>query len=608
MGWEAWFTLAVIAVVFVGLIRGVAPPDMLLLAGMVAVALAGVVTPQELFSGFSNPGMLTVAALFVVAAALRETGGLDRLAGRMFGAARTERNLVLRMVPQVAVLSAFLNNTAVVAMLLSPVSDWCRKHRVSPSRLLLPLSYLSILGGMCTLIGTSTNLVVHGLMLESAQSHTDPEVQHSLAGGISFFELAPLGLACVLLGSAYLLLAGRRMLPDRKDLLEQLGESSREYLTDMLVQPGCPLVGQRIEQAGLRHLPGLFLIEILREGRIIAPVEPDEVLRAGDRLTFTGVVGTIVDLERIPGFVPAADESFEADIPPRGERRYSEAVVSATSPLLGKTIRDGNFRALYNAAVVAVHRGGARLAGRIGDIVLRPGDTLLMQTGAHFAEAHRNNPDFYLVSGVEEARPVRHERALASLLMLGLLIVLMVFHLMPVVVAAFLVAGLMIAIRCISAADARRSIRWDVLLTIAAAFGLGKALLNSGAAGAIGHLVVELTHAWGDWAVLAAIYAVTMVLTGLLTNNASAVLVYPLALAVSSQLEVDPRPFVMAVVFAASASFATPIAYQTNMLVFGPGGYRFTDFMRVGLPLNLILWVLAVLLIPVLWPFGAGSA
>jgi di/tricarboxylate transporter len=607
LGWEGWFTLAVVAAVFVGLIRGVGSPDMLLLGGMVLVALAGIVTPEELLVGFSNPGMLTVAALFVVAAALRETAALDRLAGRMFGAARPEPGLLARMVPQAAALSAFLNNTAVVAMLLSPVSDWCRKNRISPSRLLLPLSYLAILGGMCTLIGTSTNLVVHGLMLETARTHEDPQVQQSLAGGISFFELAKLGVPCLLVGAAYLWVVGRWLLPDRRDLLEQLGESSREYLANMLVEPGCRLVGQRVEDAGLRHLPGLFLIEIVRAGRIIAPVEPDEVLDAGDRLTFTGVVSTIVDLERIPGLVPIGDESGQSDDTPRTERRYCEAVTSATSPLIGKTIRDGNFRAMYNAAVVAVHRGGARLRGRVGDIVLRPGDTLLLQAGVHFANAHRNNPDFYLVSGVEEARPVRHQLAFTSLVALGLLIALAAFNLVPIVVAAFLVAGLMIATRCISTAEARRSVRWDVLLTIAAAFGLGKALVNSGAAAEIGDLVVGFTQPWGRLAALAALYAVTVLLTSLLTNNASAVLMFPLALAVAAELGLDPRPFVMAVVFAASASFATPIAYQTNLLVFGPGGYRFADFVRLGVPLNLLLGILAVLAIPWLWPFPQAA-
>ena len=599
--WQGWYTLTVVGLVFAAMVRGLGPPDMLIWAGAVLVGLAGIVTVEELVSGFANPGMLTVGALFVVAAALRETGALDRVGTRMLGRAHTERGALLRVAPQVAGLSAFLNNTAVVAMTIPVITDWCRKRRISPSRLLLPVSYFAIVGGMCTLIGTSTNLIVNSLMIETAAAHDDPVVRQALKG-FGFFELGCVGLPLALVGATYLLFVGRRLLPDRKDLLLQLGESSREYLVDMLIEPNCPLVGKGVEVAGLRHLPGLFLIEIMRGERLITPVEPDEILQAGDRLTFTGVVSTIVDLERIPGFVPVADEDYQTWTNQGRNRRYCEAVISNTSPLIGKNIRDANFRARYNAAIVAVHRGAERLAGRIGDIVLRPGDTLLLQAGPHFAEANRNNPGFFLVSSLEEARPVRHARAPIAAILLILLVFLMVSGTVPIVIAAFAIAGLMIATRCISASDARRVVQWDVLLTIAAAFGLGKALTNSGAADAIGRLLVDVTGLWGPIAALAAVYLVTTMFTELITNNTAAVLIFPLAVAIADQLGLNPRPFAIAVAIAASASFATPIGYQTNLMVYGPGGYRFSDFLRVGLPLNILLGILAVLLIPLIWP------
>ena len=416
------------------------------------------------------------------------------------------------------------------------------------------------------------------------------------------FELAWLGIPAVICGVAYLLTAGRWLLPDREDLLERLGESSREYLVDVLVEPECPHVGQRVEEAGLRHLPGLFLIEIIREERLIAPVAPDEIIQAGDRLTFTGVVSTMLDLERIPGFVPVTDAGYEKEAAKKRQRRYCEAVISRTSPLIGTNIRDANFRARYNAAIVAVHRGRSRLVGRIGDFVLRPGDTLLLQAGRHFVAANRNNPDFFLVSSVDEARPVRHERAWLAFALLGLLIVLMITPQVPVVLAAFTVAGLLIGSHCISAADARRAIQWDVLIVIAAAFGLGRALEKSGAAEVIGGLIVAGTSPLGPHATLAAVYALTVVFGILVTSNATAVLVFPIAISAAQQLGVDARPFAIAVAASASASFASPIAYQTNMLVYGPGGYRFGDFLRVGLPLNVLLGALAVILIPLIWP------
>lgn len=600
MHWEAWFTLAVVVLVFAGMAANVGAPDVLLVAGTLAVTVAGVITPKEAFAGFANEGMLTVAALFVVVAGLRETGALDMLGNRMLGRAKTLQAALVRMAIVVPGVSAFLNNTPIVAMMLPIVTDWCRKNRVSPSRLLIPLSFFTVLGGMITLIGTSTNLVVSGLTKEAAAAH--PAAREGLRP-FSLFEIAPLGVPLTVAGILYILLVARRLLPDRKDLLEQLGETAREYLVDMLVQPGCRLAGRSVEEAGLRHLPGLFLIEIARAGQIIAPVSPDEILREGDRLTFTGVVSSIVDLERIPGLVPATDDSYATDAVQRRAQRLCEAVLSPTSPLVGKTIRDADFRALYNAAVVAVHRGGARLTGRVGDIVLRPGDTLLLQAGAHFARAHRNDPNFILVSRVEDARPVRHDRAPLALGLLALLIALMVTGVVDVVVAAFLAAAGMIATRCISSSDARESVDWQTLITIAAAFGLGKALEKSGAAQEIAGLLIRGTEFLGPSGALAAIYLVTMLFTEAITNNAAAALMFPFSVAAAEQLGVSVRPFIVALMFAASLAFATPIGYQTNMMVYGPGGYRFSDFTKIGLPLNLLLWLLAVLLIPRIWPF-----
>jgi len=277
--------------------------------------------------------------------------------------------------------------------------------------------------------------------------------------------------------------------------------------------------------------------------------------------------------------------------------------MSPTSPAVGKTIRDSDFRALYNAAVVAVHRGGERLVGRVGDIVLRPGDTLLLQTGPHFARANRNNPDFLLVGGIDDARSVRHDRAVVSLALLLLLIALMVSGVMKIVVAAFLVAGLLVLTRCISVSDARRSVDWQTLITIASVFGLAKALGNSGCVDSVSSFCGTLAERFGSSGMLAGIYLTTSLFAAMVGNNAAAVLMFPFAVAIAGRAGVNPRPLVMAVAFAASASFMTPLGYQTNLMVYGPGGYRFMDFVRVGLPLNMILLVCAVILIPMAWPF-----
>jgi di/tricarboxylate transporter len=616
---QGWLTIAVTILILVCLVRNLAPPDILFVLAASIFVVFGIIKPQEAFAGFSNSGMLTVAALFVVAAALRETGVLDYLGHRVLGSTRSERGVLVRLAALVLPMSAFMNNTPIVAMFIAPVMDWCRNNRVSPSRMLIPLSYLTILGGTCTLIGTSTNLVVNGLLVKSqqeVQKTYDATSDTYLQGGkpvsqsfvdslrgMGLFEIGKVGLPYAIIGTAYLMLFGRRLLPVRKELMEQLGETQREYLVEMHVEPHCRLVGQDLERAGLRQLPGLFLIEIDRDGRSISPVSPEEVIEAGDRLVFTGVVSSIVDLEKIPGLVPAVDPEYE--VTPRAQRRRSlcEAVVSTTSPLVGKSIRSADFRAQYNAAVVAVHRNGERMGNKVGETVLQPGDTLLLQTTPHFARAHRNNADFYLVSHVHEWRPLRRDRAGLALALFAGLLVLMTTGLMETHVAAILAAALMVLCGCISSGDARQSIEWQVLITIAASFAVSTALENSGAAAVIARLVVDSTRIWGPVAALAAVYLMTMVLTEMITNNAAAVLIFPFSLETARLLEVSPRPFVMAIVLAASASFMTPIGYQTNLMVYGPGGYRFTDFVRIGFPLNMLLWGVATMLIPIFWPF-----
>jgi len=602
---EAWLTLGVAVVIFGALARNLASPDLLFLGATAFLALCGIITPAEAFSGFANPGVLTVAVLFVVVAGLRTTGVLDHVTHYVLGPARTEKSVLRRLAALVLPFSAFLNNTPIVAMLVPVVIDWCRRHRVSPSKLLIPLSYLAILGGTCTLIGTSTNLVVNGLMLQAHSKPNSADPQKFVEGlrGLGFFEIALVGVPYALVGMAYLYLLGQRLLPKRKELLEQLGESRREYLLEMLVRPDCRLIGQTVEAAGLRRLPGLFLIEIDRGGAVLGPAHPDEVIQVNDRLVFTGIVSSIVELKNIAGLVPITDPAYEIAPAKQRHRELCEAVISASSPLIGKTVRDADFRALYGAAVVAVHRNGTRVTNKVGDIELRSGDTLLLQTEPHFLRAHRNDPDFCLITGVQEWRPLRRDRAWIAVALFVVLIVLMTTGLVQTVVAATLIAVLMVLCGCVSQGDARRSVEWQVLITIASAFGLGAALQSSGAATAIATKLVGATEAWGPIAALACIYLLASLLTELITNNAAAVVLFPFCVETARICGASPRPFLIALVLAASASFVTPIGYQTNMLVYGPGGYRFTDFVRVGLPLNLLLWTIAIVLIPIFWPF-----
>lgn len=585
----AWFTLSVVAGVFGLLMWAPITPGMSLLAGLgVLLITPGIVEPAAALAGFSNEGMMTVAVLFVVAAGVRETGGIDWLAERLLGRSKNIDWTLIRLVAPTTALSAVLNNTPLVAMLIPAVADWCKKHRVAASKLMIPLSYAAILGGTCTLIGTSTNLVVNGMLIARE------------GYGLPVFEITKVGLPAAIVGCLFLLVTHRWLLPDRAPVLAQL-DDPRQYTVEMTVEPDSPLIGKTIEEAGLRHLQGVYLAEIDREGRVLAAVSPHEPLYANDRLVFVGVVDSVVDLRRIRGLQPATDQVFKLTAP-RTTRCMIEAVVSDSSPLVGRTIRDARFRSNYNAVVVAVARNGERMHRKIGDIIVRPGDTLLLEGHADFVKQHRNSRHFFLVSQLEDSQPPRHDRALLALVILVGMVILAATGLLSMFKAALVAATLMMLTRCVSLHGARRSLDADVLLAIAAAFGLGAALEQSGAALSIAQGLIDLA-AGRPWLSLAVVYGITLVVTELITNNAAAALMFPLAMATAERLGVSNMPFIIVVMMAASAGFATPIGYQTNLMVYGPGGYRFSDFVKIGVPLDLLVWAVTVALAPLIWPF-----
>jgi di/tricarboxylate transporter len=504
-------------------------------------------------------------------------------------------------------LSAFMNNTPLVAMLIPAVSDMARTQRIAASKLMIPLSYAAILGGTCTLIGTSTNLVVQSqlIQVENQQQARIDEGRPLPAGEqavhrLRMFDIAWIGVPAAIVGGLYLVFASRFLLPDRRAALSTQ-DDPKEYTVEMQVAADSPLVGKSIEAAGLRHLPGLFLAEIDRDGNVIPAVSPREVLRAGDRLLFVGVVDSIVELQRIRGQTPATDDVCHLKTP-RPQRCLIEAVVSNTCPLIGQTIRESRFRSHYNAVVVAVARNGERLRQKIGDVVLRAGDVLLVEAHPSFADQQKSSRDFFLVSKVDQSSPPRHELALVAIGVLLAMVVVVSLNLTSMLVAALVAAGLMLATRCVSIESARNSIDWEVLLAIAASFALGAALLETGAAERIARSTIDLAGG-SPWMALAILYIVALVATELITNNAAAALVFPFALETANQLEVSYLPFVVAVMMAASAGFATPIGYQTNLMVYGPGGYHVSDYLRIGVPLNLLLAVVTVLIAPRVWPF-----
>ncbi|MGB5639027.1 MAG: SLC13 family permease [Sedimenticolaceae bacterium] len=589
MGWEALLTLAVVAACFFMMALSRVSPDIIMTAGLTVLLLSGVLSPQEGLAGFANQGMLTVAVLYVVVSGLTETGAIGWIVQHILGQPRDTHRAQVRMMIPAAALSAFLNNTPVVAVFVPAVKVWARRNGLSLSKLLIPLSYASILGGTCTLIGTSTNLVVNGLLVDQVG-----------LPGLGMFDLTWIGLPVAVTALLFVLAFSGRLLPDRQEPLVH-GDSLREYMAEMTVEQGSALQGCSIEKAGLRSLPGLFLAEIERDGAILPAVGPGERLQANDRLIFVGAIESVVDLHRIRGLIPATDQVLKLE-GARKDRSFFEAVVSDTCPLVGKSVREGRFRTLYRAAIIAVARNGERLRGKIGDMVLRAGDTLLVEARPDFVSRQGRSRDFLLVSEIGGFHPPDHRRAPLALAIIVCMVVLASSGLLSMLEAALVAAGLMLVSGCTSAQVARQSPDWQVLVVIATSFGIGAAMQNSGAAGMLADSIIGLAGG-NPWSTLALVFATTALLSAVATNNVAAVLSFPIALSAAAHMNVDVMPFAVTIMMAASASFATPIGYQTNLMVYNAGGYRFADFMRIGLPLTLLVGLLTVGLVPFIWQF-----
>jgi di/tricarboxylate transporter len=586
---EAWQTLSVIGICFALLVFSRYAADAILIAGVGALLMLDVLTPQEAFHGMANEGMITVGVLFIVAQALVQTGVVGWISNTLLGRPKGIAGAQLRLMLPVAGLSSVLSNTPVVAMLVPAVSDWARRFNLSVSQLMIPLSYAAIIGGTCTLVGSSTNLVINEMMREAVDG-----------SGLGMFDLAWVGLPCVFVVVAFTIGFSRWLLPNRGQAVDRF-EDARQYIVEMEVEEFSPLAGLSIEEAGLRQLPGMFLVEIDRDGRLITAVSPKEMLCAGDHLIFAGDVRSVVDLKNIRGLKVAEKQVFKLS-DKSIDRCLVEVVISPNFPFLGKTIRDSGFRNHYNAVIIAALRGNEQLKGRIGDIELRPGDTLLLETHESFFNRQRYSKDFLLAGRIENSKPVRHEQRNIAAIILVAMVSLVAVGVLSMLKAAMLAAGLMIATRCIRMAEARKCVDWQVLLVIAASIGLGAALEKTGAATVIAEAMIGLSTG-SNIATLAMLFVLTALFSAVISNIAAAVLLFPVALAASQQLGVDVMPFAVTLMVAASACFATPIGYQTNLMVFGPGNYRFSDFLKVGVPLTVIVGVVTVLVVPLVWSF-----
>lgn len=586
MSWEAIVAILTVLAVLGMLALSKIAADLILMAALIFLLVIGILEPNEAFAGFGNTGLMTIAALYVVAAGLRETGAIQYITRRLLGQPKTVRGAQFRMLLPTATLSAFLNNTTVVAMLIPAIQEWSKRLKMPPSKLLLPLSYVTILGGTCTLIGTSTNLVVNGLL----QKNGFPE--------LGMFDITGVGLVLLAAGGSFLLLFGNRLLPDSQGIAEDL-DKVREYHVEMVVDT--TLDGKTLSVAGLTNLGYGYLLEIERTGELIQSPEHDFVLKKGDRLSFIGAPRCAHELRSIAGLQPA-NENIQHLAVAHYRRRLVEAVVGPEFPFLDMTVEECDFLGYYQAVVLSVARGGKdNLPDKGLHSRIQVGDTLLLEANKEFANQFRFRKDFLLVSTLEDSSPPNFKKTHLALGILAAMVIVSAFEFIPILQAAWLAAGIMLMTRCMNAGLARRSIDFTVLTVIGASFALGEAVEKTGAAKVIaeavmahGHLTPVLT--------LVLVYAMTAVFTEFITNNAAAVLMFPIAVALAQQVGVNVMPFAVAVMFAASASFMTPIGYQTNLMVYGPGGYSAMDYLKIGLPMNILAGCVTIPMILVFWP------
>ena len=605
--WHPWITLGTILAIIFGLTnKKKIGPDLIMASGLVVLMLTHVIEFEVAVAGFAQRPVLMIAGLFVVAAALQETGGIELIGKKLLGKPRTLATAQLRMMIPVAAMSAFMNTTPIVAMYLPMINKWSKRLNIQPSKLFMPLSFAGILGGQGTMIGTGSNLIIIGLFIDWWQN--PPQWVETInvsapSGAIAMWGAAWIGIPVAIFGIAFMVFTSKWLLPNRNPL-EPVKSRKREYEIKMSIEKGASMVGKTIAGAGLRNLSGLYLHAIVRNDQLIANVVPQEIIQQNDKLIFVGDVRSVVDLRKTRGLIPAVEELRDFEGRPFA-RTMLEAVVSGNSPLVGQTVRSSQFRTTYNAAILAVHRRGKHIDGKIGDIRLEPGDTLLLESGGNFLNTWKQSPHFYLISELDDSRPPLHNKAWLSLLVLALLVGLLTFNIIDRVAAIWFCGLLMVLLKCISGPSARRAINLQVLIVIGSAMGIGKAVEISGLAEvSSGYLLTFAQNInAGNYGSLFLVFLMTSVAAQLMTNFGAAVIMFPIVMGAAEGLGVSPYPFVFTMMAAAGCNFLTPVTYQTNLMVYGPGGYKFMDFPKLGIPLTLLVAILATLIAPQVFPF-----
>ncbi|WP_439185349.1 SLC13 family permease [Carboxylicivirga taeanensis] len=552
----------------------------------IAVMVLGIfkiLTPAEILAGFANEQIAVIIMLLLLGDAIRQTSVIEIFFAKIFPASSTYKGFLARMMIWVGGFSAFLNNTPLVAVMMPYVHQWSQRNNISSSKLLIPLSYAAILGGCVTLIGTSTNLIVSGMVV-------DQDILPEMAP-LEMFDFVWVGLPMLVLGFAYLYFFSYRLLPDRKTAIDKFIQNDRKFLVEAEVRKGSKLIGQTIKDAALKKENGLILVEIIRNKRLINLIDDGFVLNEGDLLRFAGDNNDVVNL------LSATSELTLPSVGMMSKLKRSqvvEIVISHNSTLISKQIKEIYFRGKYDSALLAIHRNGERIVGKIDDVKLKAGDVLLLLAGDNFTTRIQNDIDFYVISKVRELR--KPERYKIWVLFGGTLlaIFLSAVKLVPLFIGLLIVLALINILKVVSAKDLPKNIDYNLGVIIALSLALGTAMMKTGVAAMIANLIISVFMPFGRVSMLLGIYIITAVLAAYITNKAAVAIVFPISITAAKNLGLDPMPFVLVVSFAAAANFLTPIGYQTNLMVYGPGGYNFKDFFKIGLPLTIMYMIVTI--------------
>lgn len=563
------YVLLVVAFLVIALYKELFHPSLTFFIATIALLLAGVITPTELLKGLSNQQIIVIFLLVLVTAGLRAIYGSE-IFSKLFNPNLPPKIFLFRMMVTVSSISAFLNNTPIVAFMIPYVKDWADRTGNAASKFLIPLSFATILGGMITVIGTSTNLVLNGLV----QQYNLPL--------LGFTDFLFLGIIVTLVGWVYLYFVGFKLLPSNTNRIDALRENLKEYIVETEIFQGSKIIGKTVQEAGLRNLQDVFLVEIIRDEKVISPVSPEMELEAGDFLFFSGNTQSIYTLiKEDNGLRIHKQDSLEQ----QGQFNFVEAVIPASSDLIGVRIRESDFRKKYNASIIAIHRNGKQISGKVGEMHLAGGDFLLLLAGEEQVNAEFEK-DLFFVSVPKKL--ATHKAPWLRWAGVGCFALLLsgVIGFLPLFTICMIILSSLVFLGVLNVTEIKRQLDLGLLMVLVCSLAIGVALEKSGAAALIAGGLIDIGKQLGPVAVITALFIVTIFLTALITNAAAVSIVFPIAMSMAEQMNLPYTPFFVAIAFAASGDFMTPIGYQTNLMVYGPGGYTFKDFLKVGTPLT----------------------